>query len=408
MIIKKYEEFCSGSELILANKVDVFLNNEKFLTLNASNNNIKNIYIEVDEYKVKEIKLLHNCVIVKYKIFYLDGTGKKFEVARRVINPDIDGFFRAFALELYFILNFNIDSLIPSSALNRINRNCKLEYRKTKKNIFFVFDRIINRFFKRDEWMILFCRNVISPEDISSSFERFDIIPNLKGTFSADPFIIEEQGKSYVFYEQCSLKRGARGILMCYDIDENKRDLILQEPHHLSYPNVFKYMGNYFMIPQSENHSIDLYRAVSFPFSWEKERVLLKDKNFNFGDTNIYFSECGDILLTSNIYDHVANSNRIRVGWQINNLLNDKIKITDCKVLDISDEFSRNAGNAISLDSSLYQECSSTYGGGLVMKKDKNVTYIKLPKDLQGMHTYNTSENFTVIDVKKTKYGVFL
>ncbi|MCZ9036180.1 glucosamine inositolphosphorylceramide transferase family protein [Escherichia albertii] len=408
MIIKNYERFCRDSGMILCHMVDVFINNEKVVVLNTASDNIECVYIEVDEYQRGKLKPSRNCIILKYKVVYLNKTTKVFEVARRLININIGSFYRDLALELYFILNFNINSLVPSNELKRLNKSHKLECKRVKKNIFSLFDKVINRFFKRDEWMIAFCKCIIAPEKISSSFEKFNIIPNLKGTFSADPFIIENQGGVYIFYEECSLKRGARGILACYDLAENKRYIILQEPHHLSYPNVFNYMGTYFMIPQSENHSIDLYRATDFPFCWKKERVLLTDKNFNFGDTNIYFSECGSILLTSNIYDHVANSNRIRVGWKIENLLDDKLKIIDCTVLDISDEYSRNAGNSISLDSQIYQECSSTYGGGLVIKKNKKIIYTRLPKGFQGMHTYNTSENFTVIDLKKTKYGFFL
>jgi hypothetical protein len=55
----------------------------------------------------------------------------------------------------------------------------------------------------------------------------------------------------------------------------------LEEPHHLSYPNVFSNGGNIFMIPESgAANEVVLYRALSFPDIWRREAVLIEGRSF--------------------------------------------------------------------------------------------------------------------------------
>jgi len=52
--------------------------------------------------------------------------------------------------------------------------------------------------------------------------------------------------------------------------------LVLDEPHHLSYPQVFDWAGSTYMIPESnEASAVSLYRASSFPARWEKVSDLI-------------------------------------------------------------------------------------------------------------------------------------
>ena len=53
---------------------------------------------------------------------------------------------------------------------------------------------------------------------------------------------------------------------------------VLRADHHLSYPFVFAYDGEVYMIPETgEAAQIQLYRASSFPTEWELDRVLVDD-----------------------------------------------------------------------------------------------------------------------------------
>ena len=53
---------------------------------------------------------------------------------------------------------------------------------------------------------------------------------------------------------------------------------VLERDYHLSYPFVFEWNENYYMVPESAaNKTVELYRSTSFPFEWELEKVLMTD-----------------------------------------------------------------------------------------------------------------------------------
>ncbi|XP_078430352.1 glucosamine inositolphosphorylceramide transferase 1-like isoform X2 [Wolffia australiana] len=53
--------------------------------------------------------------------------------------------------------------------------------------------------------------------------------------------------------------------------------IILDEPWHLSYPFVFSYRGQVYLMPEgSKNGDLRLYRAVDFPLKWTLEKVILE------------------------------------------------------------------------------------------------------------------------------------
>ncbi len=66
------------------------------------------------------------------------------------------------------------------------------------------------------------------------------------------------------------------------EIDErgfhSKPVSVLEQNHHLSYPFVFEWDGEVFMIPETcGNRTVEAYRAVQFPHQWEKHKVLLSN-----------------------------------------------------------------------------------------------------------------------------------
>lgn len=52
--------------------------------------------------------------------------------------------------------------------------------------------------------------------------------------------------------------------------------VVLDEPFHLSFPYVFEWQGEHYMVPEAARSSqVRLYKAEKFPFKWKLERVLL-------------------------------------------------------------------------------------------------------------------------------------
>lgn len=124
--------------------------------------------------------------------------------------------------------------------------------------------------FMREHWSIAF----------KFGDEPFrELVPPRK-RFWADPFVVAEGDRAWVFVEELvyPVRRGFLSVL------EVRRDgtwthprPILERPHHLSYPCVFRWNGEWLMVPESSaNRTIDLYRATDFPYRWELDTVLMR------------------------------------------------------------------------------------------------------------------------------------
>jgi hypothetical protein len=99
--------------------------------------------------------------------------------------------------------------------------------------------------------------------------------------FWADPFPVTVDGRHYIFFEEYLNSRG-RGHIAAVEV--NAKGLvgapvpIIERDHHLAYPFVFESKGTHYLIPESiSTRSVQLYRAVEFPFRWELDRELMTD-----------------------------------------------------------------------------------------------------------------------------------
>ena len=97
--------------------------------------------------------------------------------------------------------------------------------------------------------------------------------------FWADPQVVFADGEYHVFYEELSYRtgKGHIGTMRLGDsgpLDESR--VALTSDCHLSYPFVFAFEGEWFMIPESaEAGRIDVFRADEFPTRWTLVRTLM-------------------------------------------------------------------------------------------------------------------------------------
>ncbi|WP_243439284.1 hypothetical protein [Fundidesulfovibrio soli] len=99
-----------------------------------------------------------------------------------------------------------------------------------------------------------------------------------KGTGWADPLFFSRGGRSWLFIEE--IPPSGRGVISVMDFDGKAFGpprRVLEEPFHLSYPNVFEHGGEVYMLPEtSQAGQVRLYRATDFPGGWVLDRVLLE------------------------------------------------------------------------------------------------------------------------------------
>lgn len=119
-----------------------------------------------------------------------------------------------------------------------------------------------------DQWILLFDIR----DGLSSSLWRFRRIVPSRDRFWADPHVVYRDGKYYIFIEEFLHDRG-KGHIAVIEMDEagtySEPKPVLERPYHLSYPFVFEWDGDYYMIPEtSANHTVEVYRCVEFPTRW--------------------------------------------------------------------------------------------------------------------------------------------
>mgnify|MGYP004686522047 CR=1 FL=1 len=238
----------------------------------------------------------------------------------------------------------------------------------------------------------------------------YNIIPPTDKEWYADPFLFEYGNECYLFAEIMNYKnkRGSIGVL---NLNEDKRRfrIALQESFHLSYPNVFRYKNNIYMIPETcFVKQLRLYKCISFPNKWELEWVMLDD--VTYVDTSIYIS---NDMIFAETHDKTANRNRF-FKIDVDNRCIKEIIPTNDKYIDI-----RNGGNFIKTTSGVFhalQDCENVYGEYLhIAKVDKfdeqglieteisqyKVSDIKTTnkKRYERIHTFNRCMDVEVVDL---------
>jgi hypothetical protein len=100
------------------------------------------------------------------------------------------------------------------------------------------------------------------------------------GRYYADPFAIVADGCHYLFCEEFDYRLG-RGVISVTEVRPNETPqrprVVLERPYHLSYPFVFEYRSQIWMIPETSSAgTVELYRANRFPDKWVLEDRLLE------------------------------------------------------------------------------------------------------------------------------------
>jgi hypothetical protein len=117
-------------------------------------------------------------------------------------------------------------------------------------------------------------------EGSSPGLDTFRWLDPPHGRFHADPFVVEEAGKTWLFFEDADLTSW-RGMISAAEIRDDGRlgDVVpvLERPYHLSYPHLIRDGRELFMIPETRKHeTVELYRCERFPDRWRLEKVLYR------------------------------------------------------------------------------------------------------------------------------------
>ena len=249
--------------------------------------------------------------------------------------------------------------------------------------------------------------------DVSAS--TFVELASPPGHFWADPIPFEHQGQRYVFFEDLDFAT-MKGTIRCTRLTADARPadsgLVLERPYHLSYPFVFRWGGEIWMIPETEqNGTIELWRPIEFPFRWRLEKVLFE--GVRAFDTTLLERD-GRLWLFANLSEPRACADDELFLFHADTLLG-RWQAHPANPIVADVRRARPAGPFFQRGAELIrpaQDCSRTYGGAIVLNRvdvlneaDYRETPVaRIEPSWQpgafGTHTIGVSEHLEVIDWK--------
>lgn len=244
------------------------------------------------------------------------------------------------------------------------------------------------------------------------------LVKNPKGGWAADPFLFAHHGVIYLFAEIMSYRTGRGYIGYCrYEGGGfGSWEPAIKEKWHLSYPNVFAWMGKIYMLPeQYQSGEIALYECVDFPSGWKRLAPLAK--NGQYVDSTILFREDKAWLFTL-----CMNPEKHSEGEFLRAELFSEKELGKFEVIDEAGGlYRRPGGQFLTRNDKVYrvaQNCEGGYGRGLVFysvercdgggyretecrRADVKVIGSVKGNGYWGIHTYNECNGLEVIDLKK-------
>lgn len=241
----------------------------------------------------------------------------------------------------------------------------------------------------------------------------WSVLPDPSDHFYADPFPFQWHGRSFLFVEDYPHATG-KAVISVVPFDAGgvpgQPRVVLEEPHHLSYPQVFERDGVIWMLPEaSASGRLTLYRAEDFPNRWVAETVLVEGE---ISDATLL--EHGGLLwlFATDRDGHGSTSDTLVVfsapalagPWKAHPM---NPILIDHRMARPGGAFARNAKGRLFLP---VQDGTLGYGGGLGLSElfelDQRTVRLSAPRliDTEGdwpypkIHTLNRSGRLEVID----------
>lgn len=277
--------------------------------------------------------------------------------------------------------------------------------------------RYLNRHTRKQRSWAIAMRGCSGPGLVGGAWPAvaaYDVITDDGQRYYADPFLFEHGGRSYLFAEELPLAT-RRGLISVAEIDArgvvSAFRPVLEREHHLSYPFVFAYGGDVWMIPEAcESGAVELYRAVEFPDRWELDRSLLADVP-GCDATIIPFGGRYHMILTATRWNGST--------WDAQRVFQAETPLGPWHeqaggLVRIDCTNARPAGAALVRNGRVLrpaQRSTKFYGGSMTLLeiqqlstagcREKPVATIKVagPAGIIGTHTYTKSRAFEAVDV---------
>ncbi|MER8841592.1 hypothetical protein NKH86_23240 [Mesorhizobium sp. M0913] len=238
----------------------------------------------------------------------------------------------------------------------------------------------------------------------------FTVLTGDTGSYLADPFPFRHHGQDFIFVEQYLYSKN-RGCIAVVKVDPRGTagapQIVVEEPHHLSYPFVFEQDGQIWMIPESgAARNVSLYRAVEFPYRWTREACLV-DCIEGYDTTPLYHEGGFWFFVSPRLWRSTS--------WDVLSLY---------RAESLTGSWTPHAANPVLIDAALsrpagavirhggrtlrpVQDCTRGYGGAVTFCRIDALgesEFLQTPvgrirSGAFGCHTYNRRSGLEVIDL---------
>ncbi len=262
-----------------------------------------------------------------------------------------------------------------------------------------------------NQWMLLYDTR----EGMSTSLWRFKHLTPPKDRFWADPFIVARDDRYYIFIEEFlyATQKGHISLIVM-----NKHGVlepsvrILETPYHLSYPFIFEFENDTYMIPESRaNRTVELYKCTAFPRKWEFQKNLMT--NCDVADSTLLQWQGKWWLFANRVETKGASLWDELFLYHSDSPLSDKWIPHPSNPIVSDVKSARPAGQLFVRDERLYrpsQNCSGHYGYGFNICEITKLTDTEYEEQIVSKvepkwdarivstHTINYAGGLTVID----------
>lgn len=228
----------------------------------------------------------------------------------------------------------------------------------------------------------------------------------------ADPFVCSSSMGDFLFVELLDYHNvyGQIAVAPIKDGKIGKFRIVISEPFHMSFPNVFQWNGIWYMIPETyQKKEMRLYRCESFPYKWKFYKTLVDD--VELVDHAIKFKGNRAIIISMDI--HNADKRYSRV-FEL-----DLSKMLAKEVFPKGNFSQERAGGTFytvgGKDYRVIQDCTRCYGEFLKVYETDAITLdeineheirrlfaedLLLDKDrgIERVHTYNNNGRYETVD----------
>ena len=248
---------------------------------------------------------------------------------------------------------------------------------------------------------------------------EFKIVENTEDYWFADPLLFSDNNKTWLFVEAFNRKarKGEIGYFEIIDGNAVNFQVVIDTPTHMSYPFVFKYNGDYYMIPETgAARHIALYKAKNFPNQWELDKILLDDCVYR--DSTI-ISEGNGYFKVLSYKQEGTNRFNMKNTFTVFRLDMETKKLTIISEFLDKKQRNRPAGPCFKVGGGLFrvsQKCNRAYGEAMYVYEvnkdglckndrlvnlfDGNKVMLKGKGKVVLTHTYSQAGGYEVIDYR--------